>query len=67
MEPLERPWFDEDWGTTDVGGKIVHTKITNEDDYGVNSGGMFVVQNEDEKNAWDVPRGVSGRSFLCWG
>jgi len=66
--PVHRPWATEndeedDWGTEDFQGKIVHTKILNEDqgklNHAPNAGGVYVVKNEEKFNAWGEPRGVS--------
>ncbi|KAM0748227.1 amine oxidase catalytic domain-containing protein [Meredithblackwellia eburnea MCA 4105] len=63
VQEIEQPWFDDDWGTTNVQQAIVKRTHLNESttkfEHPKNGEGILLITNEDEKNAWGVPRGYA--------
>ena len=62
-EEVQHDWFDDDWGKTVIQQKITREYIENEDDallkYPANFQGGYSFVNQEEKNAWGVPRGYA--------
>lgn len=62
VQEIEQPWFDDDWGTTNIQQAIVKRKHLNESttkfENPKNGEGLLVISNEDAKNAWGAPRAV---------
>lgn len=60
VQEIEQPWFDDDWGTTNIQQAIVKRKHLNESttkfENPKNGEGLLVISNEDAKNAWGAPR-----------
>ncbi|KAK0207087.1 copper amine oxidase [Desarmillaria ectypa] len=63
QEVVTQPWFDDDWGQEVIQQKITKKIIENENDallkYHQNFQGVYSIINQDNKNAWDLPRGYA--------
>ncbi|KAK0447703.1 copper amine oxidase [Armillaria borealis] len=63
QEVVTQPWFDDDWGQEVIQQKITKKIIENENDallkYPQNFQGGYSIINQDNKNAWGLPRGYA--------
>ncbi|KAK0491590.1 copper amine oxidase [Armillaria novae-zelandiae] len=63
QEVVTQPWFDDDWGHEVIQQKITKKIIENENDallkYPQNFQGGYSIINQDNKNAWGLPRGYA--------
>ena len=70
VQEIEQPWYDDDWGTSNIQQAIVKRKHLNEStakfEHPKNGEGMLVVSNEGALNAWGVPRAVRLPSIFGW-
>ncbi|PBK93948.1 amine oxidase catalytic domain-containing protein [Armillaria gallica] len=63
QEVVIQPWFDDDWGQEVIQQKITKKIIENENDallkYPQNFQGGYSIINQDNRNAWGLPRGYA--------
>lgn len=63
QEVVIQPWFDDDWGQEVIQQKITKKIIDNENDallkYPQNFQGGYSIINQDNRNAWGLPRGYA--------
>ncbi|KAK0499484.1 copper amine oxidase [Armillaria luteobubalina] len=63
QEVVTQPWFDDDWGHEVIQQRITKKIIENENDallkYPQNFQGGYSIINQDNKNAWGLPRGYA--------
>lgn len=63
QETVTQPWFDDDWGQEVIQQKITKKIIENENDallkYPQNFQGGYSIVNQDNRNAWGLPRGYA--------